>query len=291
MTPRKHYALNWNSHTLTLGDRTRIMGVLNVTPDSFSDGGRYKSTDAAIARGETLAAQGADILDIGGESTRPFADSVSAEEEIRRIGPVIEALTERIAIPISVDTTKAAVAAKAMELGASMINDVSALRLDETMGALAASSGVPVVLMHMRGSPRTMQRNPVYRDVIGDVCKFLDDAVRRAVQAGISRDRIIVDPGIGFGKTLQHNLQLIGNLDRFQQLDQPILIGPSRKAFIRTLLSEEFQQEIQADQPVVETGTQAAVCAAALNGAHLVRVHDVAGARAALKIIDSLLEG
>lgn len=291
MTSRKPYQLIWKDQTLTLGDRTRIMGVLNVTPDSFSDGGSYEKTEAAIAQGEKLAAQGADILDIGGESTRPFADPVPAEEEIRRVGPVIKALAGRVSIPISVDTTKTEVAREALALGASIINDVSALRMDAGMGTLAASSGVPVVLMHMLGSPRTMQRKPFYRDVVGDIYTFLEDAIGRAVTAGIARDRIIVDPGIGFGKNLHHNLELIRKLDRFQGLDAPILIGPSRKAFIRKLLSEEFQEEIQADRPVVETGTLAAVCAAALNGAHLVRVHDVAGARAALKIIDALREG
>jgi len=274
-----------------LGERTRIMGVLNVTPDSFSDGGRFNNTDAAIAQGERLVEQGADILDIGGESTRPYAQPVSAEEELRRIGPVIEALAGRIAIPISVDTTKAEVARTALDLGAAMINDVSALRMDAEMGALAASSKVPVILMHMLGSPRTMQSNPVYHDVVEDIRAFLADAIQRAIEAGVARDRIIVDPGIGFGKTLQHNLELIRRVGDFQQLDAPVLIGPSRKAFIRGLLTDEFQQEIRADMPVVENGTLAAVCAAALNGAHLVRVHDVAGARAAVKIVDALLEG
>lgn len=288
MIPRKRYNLSWNDHTLPLGDRTRIMGVLNVTPDSFSDGGRYHETDAAVAQGEKLVEQGADILDIGGESTRPFSDPVSADDEIQRVGPVIATLAKRIAVPISIDTYKAAVARKALDLGAAMINDVSALRMDAAMGSVAAASGVPLVVMHMLGSPKTMQRNPVYENVVEDIRRFLEDAIGRAVQAGIARDRILVDPGIGFGKTLAHNLQLIRNLDRFQRLDTPLMVGPSRKAFIRTLLKEELQQEIQADLPAVESGTLAAVCAAALNGAHLVRVHDVAGARAALKIIDAL---
>lgn len=289
MPSRKRYQLIWNDHALHLGERTRIMGVLNVTPDSFSDGGRFADTDVAIVQGEMLVEQGADILDIGGESTRPFADSVPEEDEIRRVGPVIEALAGRITVPISVDTTKAAVARRALDLGASIINDVSALRMDAEMASLAASRNVPVVLMHMLGTPRTMQRNPVYDDVVEEVHAFLEDALRRATEAGIARDRIIVDPGIGFGKTLPHNLELIRRADRFRSLDAPILLGPSRKAFIRTLLKEELQQEIRADMPAVGDGTLAAVCAAALNGAHLVRVHDVAGARAALTIIDALL--
>lgn len=260
-----------------------------MTPDSFSDGGNYFTPEAAAIQAERLVKQGADIIDIGGESTRPYAEPVSAKEELRRVIPVIEALAERIAVPISIDTTKAVVAEKALAVGASIINDISALRLDPEMCALAAESGVPVVLMHMRGTPKNMQAEPVYTDVVAEIGDFLSNTVAAAVKGGISRDRLIIDPGIGFGKTLKHNLQIIQKLSTLQDLDLPILIGPSRKAFIRTLLKNAEGDDIRPDMPVVETGTLAAVCAAVLNGAHIVRVHDVEDIRAALKIVDAVL--
>jgi dihydropteroate synthase len=265
------------------------MGVLNVTPDSFSDGGNYFTPEAAIIQAEHLVDQGADIIDIGGESTRPYADPVSAEEELRRVIPVIEALAERIAVPISIDTSKAVVAEKALAVGASIINDISALRLDPGMCALAAESGVPVVIMHMLGTPKNMQADPVYTDVVAEIGDFLSNIVAAAVDGGISRDRLIIDPGIGFGKTVEHNLQIIQKLSILQALDLPILIGPSRKAFIRSLLKDADRDDIQPDMPVVETGTLAAVCVAVLNGAHIVRVHDVEDIRSALKIVDAVL--
>ncbi len=289
MPDRKHYSLNGVSGSLELGRRTYIMGVLNVTPDSFSDGGNYFTPEAAVTQAERLVEQGADIIDIGGESTRPYADPVPAEEELRRVIPVIEALAERIAVPISIDTSKAVVAGQALAAGAAIINDISALRLDPGMCALAAESGAPVVLMHMRGTPKNMQAEPIYTDVVAEIGYFLSDTVAAAVNGGISRDRLIIDPGIGFGKTVAHNLQIIQNLSKLQALDLPILIGPSRKAFIRTLLKNADDDDIRPDMPVVETGTLAAVCAAVLNGAHIVRVHDVEGIRAALKIVDAVL--
>ncbi len=285
---KKAYIIRWGRNTLALGPRTRIMGILNVTPDSFSDGGRYLDPEAALRQGEALVAAGADILDVGGESTRPFAPEVPVEEEMRRVLPVIEALAGRIPVPISIDTTKAGVARRALEAGAAMINDISALQADAQMAPLAAERGVPVILMHMRGTPRTMQVDPVYEDVVSEIVAFLAEAVRRAQDAGIARERIIVDPGIGFGKTVDHNLELIARLAEFAGLDVPLLVGPSRKTFIRKLLSDRPDEALPPDHPDVETGTQAVVAACAFNGAHILRVHDVAATRLTLKMIDAV---
>lgn len=264
------------------------MGVVNVTPDSFSDGGKFFDAKAAVARGEQLAADGAHILDIGGESTRPFSDPVPAEEEIRRVIPVIEKLARRISIPISIDTMKAAVARRAIEAGASIINDVSALRFDSEMTKVAVDSKVPVILMHMLGDPKSMQTSPVYDDLIAEIRGFLEDALREAENKGILRSRFIIDPGIGFGKTVTHNLLLIKQIQAFRKLDVPILIGSSRKSFIRKILKDPHVDDIAADLPIVETGTQATVAAAVLNGAHIVRAHDVANTVATVKVIDAL---
>jgi dihydropteroate synthase len=264
------------------------MGVVNVTPDSFSDGGKFLAHDAAVAQGHKLAADGADILDIGGESTRPFSDPVSAEEEIERVIPVIEKLADELTIPISIDTMKAEVARRAIEAGASMINDVSALRFDPVMGEVAGEFGTPLVLMHMLGSPKTMQESPAYDNLIADITDFLKDAIERAQKQGVSKSKLIVDPGIGFGKTVSHNLFLIRHLYVFAALGVPILIGPSRKAFIRKLLKDAHNDDIAPDLPIVETGTQAAVAAAVLYGAHIVRVHDAANTRATIRILDAI---
>ena len=264
------------------------MGILNVTPDSFSDGGKFFSCQDAVAQGQKLVKDGADILDIGGESTRPFSEEVSAEEEIQRVVPVIERLAEKIAIPISIDTTKASVARRAIEAGASMINDVTALRLDHEMVDVAAEYGVPVTLMHMLGTPKTMQISPTYDDLIGEIKVFLEKAINRLEKKGILRSRIIIDPGIGFGKTVEHNLLLIKHLHEFKSLGTPILIGPSRKAFIRHILKNKSVKDIRPDLQEVEIGTQAAVAAAILNGAHIVRVHNVVNTRVTVQITDQL---
>jgi dihydropteroate synthase len=282
------YNIEWGKHRLVLGKHTCIMGILNVTPDSFSDGGEFFTLDGAVAQGLKLFEDGADILDIGGESTRPFSDAVSVEEEIRRVIPVIENLAARISIPISIDTTKADVARRAIQAGASIINDVSALRLDHGLADVAAEYDVPVILMHMLGTPKTMQTNPVYDDLIKEIKEFLKNAVDYAQNKGISKSKIIIDPGIGFGKTVEHNLLLIKHLHEFKTLDVPILIGLSRKAFIRNILRDTTVKDINPDLPVVETGTQASVAAAVLNGAHMVRVHNVANTRTTLKIIDAI---
>ena len=264
------------------------MGVVNVTPDSFSDGGKFFDTDVAIAQGEKLAADGADILDIGGESTRPFSDPVPVEEEIRRVVPVIEQLARRVSIPISIDTTKAAVARPALDAGASIINDVAALRFDPGLADLAVECETPLILMHMLGEPKSMQVSPDYDNLIDDIRTFLEDAVNRAVELGVPRSKIIVDPGVGFGKTVTHNLLLLKHVQTFASLDLPVLIGPSRKAFIRKILKQAHEEDIRPDLPLVETGTQAAVAAAVLNGAHIIRVHDVAKTIPTVKILDVL---
>ena len=284
----KTYNLVWGKHRLVLGKRTCVMGILNVTPDSFSDGGEFFTLDDAVAQGQKIFEDGADILDIGGESTRPFSDALSTEEEIRRVVPVIENLAARISIPISIDTTKAGVARRAIEAGASIINDVSALRLDHGIADVAAEYDVPVILMHMLGTPKTMQTDPVYDDLIKEIKEFLKSAVDYAESRGISKSKIIIDPGIGFGKTIDHNLLLIKHLHEFKTLDVPILIGSSRKAFIRNILKDKTVKDINPDLAEVEIGTQASVAAAVLNGAHMVRVHNVANTRITLKIIDAI---
>ena len=274
------FELRCGSYLLTLGPRTLIMGILNVTPDSFSDGGFYFDKEDAVARGKALAAAGADIIDIGGESSRPFSEPVPAEEEIRRVVPVIEELARYVSVPISIDTTKAQVARQALEAGAVMVNDIGALRLDPAMANLVADADVPVVLMHMKGTPKTMQMNPQYGDVVGEVKSFLADAIHRAEQVGIERTKIIADPGIGFGKTVGHNLRLIKDIQTLEPLGVPILIGLSRKSFISKLLGPGDERR--------EVGTQAAVATAAFNGAHIVRVHDVERTRETLKLVDAI---
>ncbi|HTQ87786.1 MAG TPA: dihydropteroate synthase, partial [Candidatus Solibacter sp.] len=269
---RKTFKLKMRSRTLELGERTLVMGVLNVTPDSFSDGGRYSTVRAAVARAMEMEAEGADIIDIGGESTRPGSEGVSAEAELERVLPVLLALRGRLKIPISIDTQKAAVAEAAIEAGAEMVNDVSALRGPEgsgrAMGEVVRRAGVPIVLMHMRGKPKTMQRRPFARDVMGDVTKGLREALGRARRAGIPRGRVILDPGIGFGKSTEQNCELLARLGELKRLGCPLLIGASRKTFIGKLLGGASEEKRA-------WGTAAAVTAAVLGGAQIVRVHDV----------------
>jgi dihydropteroate synthase len=280
MNGQTAFELQCGPYLLTLGPRTLMMGILNVTPDSFSDGGLYFDKEDAVARGEALAAAGADIIDIGGESSRPFSEAVPLDEEIRRVIPVIEELSPRVSVPISIDTTKVEVARLALEAGGVMVNDIGAFRLDPAMADLVAHTDVPVVLMHMKGTPKTMQIDPQYEDVVGEVISLLSDVINRAENAGIRRDKIIVDPGIGFGKTVTHNLRLIKDLRALQSLRVPIVIGPSRKSFISKLLGPGEERR--------EVGTQAAVAVAALNGAHIVRVHDVERTRETLKLVDAI---
>jgi dihydropteroate synthase len=288
MHARKAYRIAWGRHVLDLGRRTCIMGILNVTPDSFSDGGRFLDPAAAVAQGERMAEDGADIIDVGGESTRPFSEPVTAAEEIRRVAPVIAALAGRVEVPISIDTTKSRVARQALEAGASLVNDISGLKSDPQIAKVAAEFRVPLVLMHMQGEPRTMQVAPHYDDLIAEIGAELLAAAAAAEGQGVPRAMLIADPGIGFGKTIVHNLQLINRIADLASLDMPLVVGPSRKAFIRRLLRGEGEEEISPDRPVVETGTQAAVAAAAMNGAHIVRVHDVANTLATLKVVDAI---
>jgi dihydropteroate synthase len=286
--PVKPYNLRWRNHVLELGPRTRIMGIINVTPDSFSDAGKCFDTDKAIAQAERLVEDGADIIDIGGESSRPYSEPVSIEEEARRVIPVITALAKRISVPISIDTTKSEIARRAIHAGASIINDISAMRFDPEIGKVAAQNNVLLILMHMKGTPKNMQVSPVYEDLIGEIKRFLNTAIETAQEHGVSKSNIIADPGIGFGKTVSHNLEIINKLDRLRTLDVPILLGPSRKAFIRKILAQKDYSEPKPDHPAVETGTQAAVAAAVMRGVHIVRVHDVANTYAAVKVLDAI---
>jgi len=264
--------------------RTYLMGVLNVTPDSFSDGGKYDSLERALHRVEAMLHH-IDILDIGGESTRPGASPVSASAEIDRVVPVISALRQRgITIPISIDTTKSAVAQAAIEAGANVINDVSAGRFDPEMLPLSARYQVPVVLMHMQGEPRTMQVNPQYQDVVHDVKQFLQNAIQIAMACGLERQAIAIDPGIGFGKTLEHNLQLLRHLREFTDLGCPLLVGVSRKSFIGKLCD-------QPDPQKRVFGTAAACSVAITNGANILRVHDTAEMHDVIKVTDAIVRG
>lgn len=264
--------------------KTLIMGVINITPDSFSDGGKYNTLEHALSHAEKLISEGADILDIGGESTRPFSKPVSAEEELARVIPVIENLKSITDIPISIDTNKAIVAKKALQAGASIINDVSALSFDPEMADIASKSNCPVILMHMIGTPENMQNNPIYSDLLKNLMDYFKERIEFSLKKGIKKENIILDPGIGFGKTLEHNLLIIKNLELLKSLECPILIGTSRKTFIRKLVEKD---DLPNDKDVI-TGSVASVCAAVLNGAKIVRVHDVKETCAALKIIDAL---
>ena len=279
------FTLSFKGHTLKLGRNTCVMGILNVTPDSFSDGGRFFQTSQAIARARQMVDEGVDIIDIGGESTRPNADDVSVEEEIRRVVPVIEAISKQVSVPISIDTAKADVAEQAILAGASIVNDVSAMEMDPRMVQVVFENKVPVILMHMKGSPRTMQVNPHYDDPVMEIRQYLENAIRKAEEKNIPRSMIIIDPGIGFGKTMDHNYHLLKHLPDFSRLNVPILVGTSRKAFIRKTLADNSGKDISHD---IEIGTQATVSASILGGAHIVRVHDVASTVATVKIIDRL---
>jgi dihydropteroate synthase len=284
----KPYTLSWGEHSLVLGKRTLIMGILNVTPDSFSDGGKFETFSDAITHARQMIADGADLIDIGGESSRPFSDPVPEEAEIKRTIPVIRELALETDIPLSIDTTKASVAEAALAAGASIINDISALRSDPAMAPLAAAAGIPIILMHMQGTPKTMQQSPSYQDVTGEVIDFLKAAADNAKKQGISPSKILVDPGIGFGKTIANNLTLIKNLSRFQSLGLPVVIGTSRKAFIRKTITGHPEQDIHPDLTIVEAGSQATIAAAIMAGANIVRVHDVAGAVVTAKIADAI---
>lgn len=267
--------MEWKGFTLDFASNPIIMGILNTTPDSFSDGGRYLDMDKAIAHGLELIGSGAGIIDIGGESSRPFSEEVSEDEEMERVIPVIKRLAKEIDIPISIDTVKARVAMEAIKAGASMINDISAMENDPAMAEVASKTGVPIILMHMKGTPKTMQVNPQYDDLMGEIMDYLESRINVALAAGIKKDKIILDPGIGFGKNINHNLILIKHLKTIQKLGYPVLMGPSRKSFIQKILSDSRGKTVQANDLEAEQGTMAAATACLMNGAQIVRVHDV----------------
>ena len=271
-------AIQTGDYLLKFNGRTLVMGILNVTPDSFSDGGMFLEKDKAVARGIALANEGADIIDVGGESTRPGADPVSLQEELDRVIPVISELTDSIDVPISVDTYKSDVAREAISAGASMINDISGLRFDKEMANFAAEKEVAVVLMHIKGSPRNMQLDPQYDNMLEEIKNYLSESIEIGIKAGIDKSKIIVDPGIGFGKKIEDNFELIKNLGYFRELGHPILVGPSRKSFLWKTLSRAPSDTLEA--------TTAAVTASILYGADIVRVHDVKEISGAIKIAD-----
>jgi dihydropteroate synthase len=277
---KTRFAIPCRTRTLELGDKTLIMGTLNVTPDSFSDGGVFFRQDRALARALEMVEEGVDIIDIGGESTRPGARPIDPQEELSRILPVVKDLANQTDTPISVDTRRAEVARGVLEAGGQIINDISALRADPEMAKVIASHQVPVVLMHMRGTPETMQENIHYVSLVSDITQYLKQSIDMASMAGVDLERIIIDPGIGFGKTVDHNLAIIKHLYQFKTLGRPILVGPSRKSFIGKIL------DLDADQR--EEGTMASIAASILNGAHIVRVHNVRNAIRVSRIADAI---
>ena len=305
MKPRPLFELKINQRQVCLGERSLIMGVLNVTPDSFSDGGRYLVPELAIAHGLELARQGADWIDVGGESTRPGSLGVSSEEEVRRVLPVIRGLRRRLrSLPISIDTTKAEVADQALRAGASVVNDVSGLRFDARLAAVARERDCPLILMHLRGRPETMQQEPFARSIWRSLGSGLAWSIRRALAAGVRRSQLILDPGLGFGKTRGQNYEILAHLERLRHFDLPVLVGSSRKSFIQAVAAGEGLGAPHARQsgqgprnqpakaepvPPLQIADAAAVVAAILGGAHIVRVHDVAAALAAVCIADAVL--
>ena len=274
--------IRFRKGTLNLNERTHIMGILNITPDSFSDGGMFYDPDLAVTHALKMVDEGADIIDVGGETTKPGSKPISADQELARVIPVVERLSRMVDVPLSIDTYKSAVAKRAIEAGAEMINDISALRFDPDMKVTAAEYDLPIVLMHMKGTPLNMQKDPRYESLISEIIDYLQESIEIAQEAGIDPGRIIIDPGIGFGKSIKegHNLEIIRRLSEFETLGMPILIGPSRKAFIGDILGTDITQR--------EEGTAAAVCAAVLNGANIVRVHNVGMIKRVVKVIDAI---
>src|SRR5579883_382423 len=264
------------------GQRTYLMGIVNVTPDSFSDGGEFNTTGAALAQAQAMVAGGADIIDIGGQSTRPKAEQISLTEELDRVLPVLQVLRKEISIPISIDTTRAVVAKAAIDAGADIVNDITDGTFDPEMLQTVASLGVPVILMHIRGNPQTMQQLTDYQDVMGEISNFLANQIKAATAAGINEEKIIIDPGIGFAKNYEQNLEIFRRLSQLRQLNCPILVGPSRKSFIGRILN-------QPDPKARLWGTAAACCAAIFNGADILRVHDVREMREVSLVADALL--
>lgn len=283
-TTRKIYHLHARGHTITLGRRTVVMGIVNVTPDSFSGDGQWKTerdVNAAVRHARQLLRQGADILDIGGESTRPGAPAVSVADELQRVVPVIAALAGSVDVPLSVDTTKPRVAREALQAGACIVNTVKGTPAPSGLIKAARDFQAAVVLTHIKGTPRSMQKNPLYDDVMAEISAALASSVENCLETGIKSDRIIIDPGIGFGKTVTHNLMILNRLKQFKKIGVPLLIGTSRKSFIGHVLDRTVTRRLP--------GTLATVTASILNGAHIIRVHDVAAARDAARMTDAIL--
>lgn len=294
MTQRKNFRLKLRSGRLVLGERTLVMGVLNVTPDSFSDGGEFFEPEQAIERAIEMEKQGADLIDVGGESTRPGSGGTSAEEELRRVLPVLEGLRGprpnrdgRLKIPISIDTQKAEVAEAAIAAGAELINDISGLKNDPRIAEVAARHRVPLILMHMRGEPRTMQKGSFARDVLRDVTTGLRAATKKALRAGVAKSQIVLDPGIGFGKSFRQNYELLARLPELAKLGFPLLVGTSRKTFLGATLARDG---VHAPPEERFWGTAATVTASILGGAHIVRVHDVAEMVQVARVADCVLQ-
>jgi dihydropteroate synthase len=277
---KTHYAIRCRQKKYSLGKRTLLMGILNITPDSFSDGGQYFDKERAIAHGIKMAEEGADILDIGGESTRPGSKPLPLEEEIRRVIPVIEVLAKELDVPVSIDTYKSAVAEIAVDAGAQIINDISGLHFDPDLGKVAAKKDVPLILMHIRGTPETMQKDVHYNSLFSEILRYLKESIQRAESAGVDPQQIIIDPGIGFGKTVDDNLLIIKNLSEFRILGKPILLGTSRKNFIGKILNAEANERLE--------GTLSTIAIGVLNGAHIVRCHDVLQAKKAIALADAI---
>ncbi|HEY5648534.1 MAG TPA: dihydropteroate synthase [Nitrospiria bacterium] len=261
-------------------NRVLLMGILNVTPDSFSDGGDFLRPEDALRRAEEMVRLGADILDVGGESSRPGAEPVPSEEESLRVVPVIEQISSKLDIPVSIDTTKADVARRALDAGAVMVNDISALRFDPEMAPLVARTGAAVALMHMKGSPRDMQKDPVYDDVLGEIGAFFRERAAFAEKNGIAPEKIILDPGIGFGKSVEHNLQILSNLEVFKELGYPLLVGPSRKSFIGRVLDLPVDERLE--------GTAAAAAVSVMKGAAILRVHDIKPMKRVVRLAEAM---
>jgi dihydropteroate synthase len=272
--------ISWGDHKIRFGKRTLVMGIVNVTPDSFSDGGQFYDPQVAISHAKKLVSEGADIIDIGGESTRPGSEAVSLEDELDRVIPAIKGIAHENSIPISIDTCKSEVAMAALDAGASMINDISAMTFDPKIADVASENGVPLILMHMQGTPKNMQKNPEYIDVVGDIKEFLNERIEFAVSKGVSKDKIIIDPGIGFGKTLENNYDIIRRLNEFTEVGQPVLIGTSRKSFIGQTLDLEVTDRL--------IGSLATITMSIINGVDIVRVHDVKESMQTVRMTDAI---
>jgi dihydropteroate synthase len=277
---KTHYSIHCRKRTLTLGKRTLLMGILNVTPNSFSDGGFFFEKEKAIAHGLKMVEEGADIIDIGGESTRPGSKPLESEEELRRVIPVIESITKEVDVPISIDTYKSNVAERAIGAGAEIINDISGLHFDPRLAKVAAKEETPLILMHIRGTPETMQKDVHYDSLFSEILQYLKDSIRTAESSGVDPRKIIIDPGIGFGKTVLDNLLIIKNLYEFRILGKPILLGTSRKTFIGKILNAEVEDRLE--------GTLSSIAIGVLKGAHIIRSHDVLQAKKAIAVADAI---